>query len=74
MTEIAFVLRYKEDIVFHAGQDRESRIPCKGQYLSRGNTHAVSTPSLRMARMYRTIPKAVDVRFEVVRITMTVMS
>ncbi len=55
MSEFAYVLRYKEDIVFHQGTDRERVIPAKGQYYPKGSSQ-VSTPHLFAARMYKKMP------------------
>lgn len=73
MSEFAYVLRFKEDIVFHKGTERENTIPTKGKYYPKGSGQ-VATDKLFAARMYKKMPENLDSRYEAVAIRLEALS
>lgn len=72
MSETAYVLRYKEDIVYNKGTDREYSFPVKGQYYPKGSGQ-LATNKLFAARIYTKKPSHVNERYEVVEIKLEVV-
>ena len=74
MSETAYVLRFKEDLTYHRGTDRDYSVPVKGEYYPKGSGQ-LSTKSLFAARMYTKKPMQFEGgQSEIVQIKLEVVS